>query len=264
MNPNFNRQQPGPDPYGHDERGHQQQQWAARAAAQQGMQMPAHYGGQINPAAQQQFMTKVFGWMTMGLGLSGFAAWYTFSSGLIYALAPQMWILSLVTLGLVFGLSMMVNKMPPIVATGAFLLYATLNGVTLSVIFAAYTLGSIAQTFLVTTMTFGFMFVYGWVTKKDLTAMGSLLFMGLIGLIIAMVVNLFIGSGTLSLIISAVGVLIFVGLTAYDAQKIKEMSAYGFADSDTEQRGAVMGALVLYLDFINLFLMLLRFLGDRR
>lgn len=263
-NPNQNPQQWGQQPQ-HNEQPQYGNQWAARAAAHQAMGgMPAHYEGQANPQAQQQFMTKVFGWMAMGLGLSGIAAWYTFSSGLIVTLMPSMWILMLVTLGLVFGLSFAVNKMPPAVATGAFLLYATLNGITLSTIFAVYALGSIASVFLITTMTFGFMFVYGWVTKKDLTSMGSLAFMALIGIIIAMVVNMFLQSSMLSLGISVIGVLVFVGLTAYDAQKLKMMSAYGFADGDHEQRSAIMGALVLYLDFINLFLMLLRLLGDRR
>lgn len=213
----------------------------------------------------QAFMTKVFGWMTMGLGVTAVAAWMSFSTELLWTLMPFWWVLLLVELGLVFGIGIGVRKgMSGAAAIGAFLLYAALNGLTLAVIFAVYSLGSIAQVFLVTTMTFGFMFVFGWTTKKDLTGMGSLLFMALIGLIIASVVNMFVGGTAMSLAISVIGVIIFVGLTAYDAQKIKQMGMYGFADDNQEQGMAIVGALTLYLDFINLFIYLLRLLGDRR
>jgi FtsH-binding integral membrane protein len=135
--------------------------------------------------------------------------------------------------------------------------------VTLSFIFAAYSLGSIATTFFVTTLTFGFMFVFGWVTKKDLTSMGSLLIMGVFGLIIASVANMFFASEILYWLVTYVGVLIFVGLIAYDAQKIKKMAGMGHAESDVQQKNAILGALALYLDFINLFILLLRIFGGR-
>ena len=150
-------------------------------------------------------------------------------------------------------------------ATIVFLAYSLLSGVTLAPIFLVYTAASIGTTFLVTAGTFGVMATYGIVTKTDLTRIGNILMMALIGLIIASVVNMFLGSSMMDLIISAVGVLIFTGLTAYDAQKIKDMSVqFQGHDADVQTKVAVIGALSLYLDFINLFLMLLRFLGDRR
>jgi hypothetical protein len=149
-------------------------------------------------------------------------------------------------------------------ATGVFLLYAGLTGVTFSTLFVVYTSASITSTFLVTAGTFGAMSLYGYTTKKDLTSWGSFLFMGLIGLIIASVVNMFMQNSMMSTIISYVGVLIFVGLTAYDTQKIKEMNIIGNEGTDEDTKEAIQGALTLYLDFINLFLMLLRLMGDRR
>jgi FtsH-binding integral membrane protein len=243
-----------------------QQQAAARAAAQQGMNnMPDAYRGQGHDAeAQQRFMTSVFAWMTMGLGLTAVVSWFTYSTGLIVTLKPYLMYLSFATLGLVIGLSMLLHRMNSAVATAGFLLYAALNGLTFSIIFAVYTMGSIAQVFLVTTMTFGFMAVYGWTTKKDLTRMGSLMFMGLIGIIIAGIVNMFIGSTLLDFAISCIGVVVFVGLTAWDMQKLKRISANGFADGESERKMSIMGALTLYLDFINLFLSLLRLFGGRR
>jgi FtsH-binding integral membrane protein len=211
------------------------------------------------------FMTKVFGWMTMGLGITAAVAWVTFSTGLYVSLMPYMWMILIAQVGIVLALSFGMKRLfSPGAATAAFLVYSATMGLTLTTIFVAYTMASIASVFLVTTLTFGFMFVYGWTTKKDLTSWGSLLFMGLIGLIIAHVVNMFVGGELMGFAISAIGVLIFVGLTAYDAQKIKQMGAYGFADAGAEQKSAIMGALALYLDFINLFLYLLRLLGDRR
>lgn len=224
-----------------------------------------------NKEQVQRFMTRVFGWMTMGIGLTAVIAWTVFQKFIvpgdpqvIQTLSSIALPLFLVELGIVWFLSARVQKMNTGTAIGMFLFYAALNGVTLSFIFMAYSLGSIATTFFVTTMTFGFMFVYGWVTKKDLTSMGSLLFMALIGLIIASVVNMFLGSTFLYWVITYVGVLIFVGLIAYDAQKIKRMAAMGHADSDIQQKNAILGALALYLDFINLFLLMLRIFGGGR
>jgi FtsH-binding integral membrane protein len=172
------------------------------------------------------------------------------------------WGLLLATLGLVFFLSFRINKMSVATAQTSFLVYAGLLGVALSWIFIVYELGSIAQVFFITAATFGAMSLWGYTTKRDLTGIGSFLFMGLIGIIIASIVNLFLASSGLSWVISIVGVLVFTGLTAYDTQKIKEMY-YAGDDGTVAGRKAIMGALALYLDFINLFLMLLRLFGNR-
>lgn len=230
----------------------------------------------VNPAGQVSFtasqaaaevMNKVFMWMTLGLALTGSIAMYIASNEVIInsLVGGPMFVLFLVQLGLVFWLSARVMKMDPVTAILVFLGYSALMGLTLAPIFLIYTSASIGMTFIVTSGTFGVMATVGMVTKRDLTKMGSLLFMALIGLIIASVVNMFLGSGLMDLVISVAGVLIFVGLTAYDAQKIKEMSfQVQHADGDVQTRVAILGALTLYLDFINLFLFLLRFLGDRR
>jgi FtsH-binding integral membrane protein len=149
-------------------------------------------------------------------------------------------------------------------AIGLFLLYSALNGLTLSILLLVYTASSVASTFFITAGTFGLMSAYGYFTKKDLTSWGNLLFMALVGLIIASIVNIFWSNPTMYWIISYAGVLIFVGLTAYDTQKIKNMSLELDAESEAGRKGAIMGALALYLDFINLFIILLRILGDRR
>lgn len=166
-------------------------------------------------------------------------------------------------LALVWYLSSAIHRLSPQSATLLFLLYAGINGVTMSLIFLLYTTASIASTFLVTAGTFGVMSFYGYMTKTNLSSIGNLCFMALIGLIIASVVNIFLVNDVLTLVISYVGVLVFVGLTAYDTQKIKE-SALHAQGEDGIHRHAIMGALSLYLDFINLFLMLLRILGGRR
>ena len=149
-------------------------------------------------------------------------------------------------------------------ATGTFILYSGLNGITFSFIFLAYTASSITSAFMVTAGTFGAMSLYGYATKKDLTSWGSFLFMGLIGLVIASLVNMFLHNPALTWITTYAGVLIFVGLTAYDTQKIKMMNVLGNEGTDEDQKEAIIGALTLYLDFINLFLMILRIMGDRR
>jgi FtsH-binding integral membrane protein len=214
------------------------------------------------------FLAKVFNWMAMGLGLTGIIAWMTASSGLAKSIvaSPVFMILIFVELGMVFYLSARINKIQSGTATGLFLGYAVLNGLTLSTIFLAYTTASIGGTFLITSGMFGAMAVYGTVTKRDLSGMGSFLFMGLIGIIIASVVNFFMQSSTLYWAISFIGVMVFVGLTAYDVQKIKNMGEQGIMEQgeDAIQKGAIIGALALYLDFINLFLMLLRFFGGSR
>jgi FtsH-binding integral membrane protein len=167
-------------------------------------------------------------------------------------------------LGLVIALSAAVHRFSAATATAMFLLCSGLTGVTLSSIFIVYTSGSIAAAFLTTAGTFGAMSVYGTVTKRDLTGMGSFLFMGLIGLVIAMVVNIFLQSAMMDFVISGIGVLIFTGLTAYDTQKLRQFGMNAPLDDTTAiRRGAILGALTLYLDFINLFLMMLRLLGNR-
>jgi FtsH-binding integral membrane protein len=221
-------------------------------------------------AASTIFLAKVFNWMAIGLGLTGLAAFLTVNSQTMLQLVfgNKMVFYGLVfgELGLVFYLSARVQKISAQAATGLFLAYSILNGVTLSVILLLYTASSVAATFFVTAGMFGAMAVYGFVTKKDLSSWGSFLFMGLIGIIIASVVNIFLGSSMMSWMISGIGVIIFTGLTAYDVQKITRIGAQGIMDGGDAaiRKGAIMGALALYLDFINLFLMLLRFMGNRR
>ncbi len=223
---------------------------------------------QAKQEASTIFLAKVFNWMALGLGLTGVIAWFTASSGLATQLAqgPFFMILLFAELGLVFYLSARIEKIEPATATGLFLGYAALNGLTLSMIFLMYTQSSIAATFFITAGMFGAMAVYGLVTKRDLSGMGSFLFMGLIGIIIASVVNIFLKSSSLYWAISLIGVFVFVGLTAYDVQKIKKIGEEGIMEQGEGaiKKGAIMGALALYLDFINLFLMLLRFFGGSR
>lgn len=217
--------------------------------------------------ASSIFLAKVFNWMAMGLGATGLVALLTAESGLALSIAssPIFFILIIAELGLVFFLSARVEKIKSGTASLMFYTYAILNGLTLSVIFLAYTRASIAGTFFITAGMFAAMAVYGTVTKRDLSGFGSFLFMGLIGIIIASIVNIFLNSSSLYWAISLIGVFIFTGLTAYDVQKIKNMGEKGILEQGEEaiKKGAIMGALALYLDFINLFLMLLRFLGNR-
>lgn len=217
---------------------------------------------------ERAFILKVFGWMTTGLFLTGIAALLTLNSpgllGLIFSSNIVYIGLILAQLGLVIWLSARIEKMTASTATLVFLGYSALTGLTLSVVFLTYTVSSLASTFFVTAGTFGAMVTYGVVTKRDLTSMGSFLTMGLIGMVIASVVNMFLNNSTIYWITTYVGVLIFVGLTAYDAQKIKAMSMVALQGGEAEQKGAIIGALRLYLDFINLFLLLLRVMGNRK
>ena len=213
---------------------------------------------------QNTLIRQVYTWMGAGLTITAFMALITLSSpaALNAILGNRLIFFGLMIgeLALVFTLSGAINKMSASTATLIFIAYSALNGVTLSVVALAYTASSITSTFVTTAGMFGAMSAYGYMTKKDLTSWGSFLFMGLIGVVIASVVNIFVGSSTVSWVISGIGVIVFTGLTAYDTWKIKEMATQG-----TEGRKpAIMGALTLYLDFINLFLMLLRFTGDRR
>jgi FtsH-binding integral membrane protein len=219
------------------------------------------------------YMLRVYNYMLLGLALTGAMAWVTVNTPLGalfyqqtavgYQMLPLGWIALFAPLGLVFFLSFRIAHMSLATAQTVFWGYAGLMGISLAPILLMYTGASVAQVFFVTAATFGAMSLWGYTTKRDLTGFGSFLFMGLIGILIASVVNIFLGSGLVSLVISIIGVLVFTGLTAYDTQQIKE-SYYVSDDGQLAGKKAVMGALRLYLDFINLFLMLLRLMGDRR
>ncbi|MBV9349028.1 MAG: Bax inhibitor-1/YccA family protein [Pseudolabrys sp.] len=233
-------------------------------------------------AGLRAYMIRVYNYMAAGIAFTGVTAWATYqaaggdairvAAGRVSGLTPfgamvfngvTPIVLMLVTLGLVFFISFRIHRLQPTTAFTLFSVYAALMGVALSSIFLAYTGVSITRVFFITAATFGAMSLWGYTTQRDLSGMGSFLMMGLIGLIIASVVNIFLASSALQFIISAVGVLVFVGLTAYDTQQIKEM--YDVQDDGTVgSRKAIMGALRLYLDFLNLFIMLLQLVGDRR
>lgn len=219
--------------------------------------------------AQASLFRSVYVWMTLALVITGFTALYVAKSYTLLNLMLQnqmaFWGVLIVELGLVFYMSARINRISFTTATILFIVYSILNGVTMSMLFLIYTMSSIATTFFVTAGTFGAMALFGYATKKDLTRIGNLCIMGVIGLIIASLVNMFLHNSMMDLIISYVGVLLFVGLTAYDSQKIKQMlSGEDIEVNETTQKIALMGALTLYLDFINLFLYLLRILGDRK
>lgn len=219
--------------------------------------------------AQASLFRSVYVWITLALVITGFTALYVAKSYTLLNLMLQnqmaFWGVLIAELGLVFYMSARINRISFTTATILFIVYSILNGVTMSMLFLIYTMSSIATTFFVTAGTFGAMAVFGYATKKDLTRIGNLCIMGVIGLIIASLVNMFLHNSMMDLIISYVGVLLFVGLTAYDSQKIKQMlSGEDIEVNETTQKIALMGALTLYLDFINLFLYLLRILGDRK
>lgn len=217
---------------------------------------------------QSTFITKVYAWMSMALMITALTAVYVASSAtLTQAILGNriiFYVLLFGELGLVMFLSAALNRMNAMTATLLFIAYSVLNGLTLSVIFLVYTASSIGTTFFVTAGTFGVMSLYGYTTKRDLTSWGNLLFMALVGFVIATLVNLFLQNTIIYWVCTYIGILVFVGLTAYDTQKIKEMGAAGFDTSEGMRKGAIMGALALYLDFINLFLLLLRLFGGRR
>lgn len=217
---------------------------------------------------QALYMTKVYNWMGLALLITGIVSYFTATTpGLIERIVGS----KIIFYGLIIGelllvvyLSRAINKMSQSTAIAAFLIYSVLNGLTMSVIFLVYTSSSISTTFLVTAGTFGAMSLYGYTTKRDLTSIGNLAFMALIGIIIASVVNFFLKSEMMYWIITYLGVAIFVGLTAYDTQKLKQIGSQGFSDQESMEKLSIMGALTLYLDFINMFLFLLRILGDRK
>ncbi|MGH6870273.1 MAG: Bax inhibitor-1/YccA family protein [Rhizomicrobium sp.] len=235
-------------------------------------------------AGLRAYMLRVYNYMFLGLVFTGTAAYGTFLAAVtndpsqairhlpngvmltsfgVTLFGPLLWVLMLGSLGIVLYLSFRIQTMSVAAARTSFLVYAALIGVTFASLFVVYTQGSIAEVFFITAATFGAMSLWGYTTRTDLTGFGSFLFMGLIGIIIAMVVNMFVHSAMIYWVVSVAGVLIFTGLTAYDSQKIKE--SYVASDDGTVMgRKAIFGALRLYLDFINLFLMLLRLMGNRR
>ena len=222
----------------------------------------------------RQYMLKVYNLMASGLALTGIVAAIVANSEAMQALFFQQtvhgvsmtglgWIALIAPVVMVFGLSMGINRMQASTAQGLFWAYAALMGVSLAPIFLVYTGESVARVFFITAASFGGLSLWGYTTKKDLTGFGSFLIMGLFGLIIASVVNIFMASSAMQFVISVAGVLIFAGLTAYDTQKIKQTYWAGNGQESTT-KSAIMGALTLYLDFINLFIMLMRLMGDRR
>jgi uncharacterized protein len=228
-------------------------------------------------AGLRAYMIRVYNYMASGVALTGVVAWLTFSAAVVQTSAglqlttfgqaifqsPLLWVLVLAPLALVFVLSFGISRLQPTTALMLFFVYAGLLGLSLASIFLVYTGASVTRVFFISAATFGALSLYGYTTQRDLTGVGSFMFMGLIGIIIASLVNIFLKSTGLDWAISIIGVVVFAGLTAYDTQRIKEM--YNVMDDGTVAgRKAVMGALSLYLDFINLFLMLLRLMGDRR
>ena len=225
------------------------------------------YESRAGTVTVARFFNAVYAWMAAGLGLTAVVAWWVSTRPDLMAQifrGPVLNGLIVVELALVFTISAAVNKLNAAVATGLFMLYSALNGLTLSAIFIIYAQATLASAFLITAGMFGAMSIYGFVTKRDLTALGSLLFMALVGLIIASLVSVFWRNSMLTTVINYAGVLIFVGLTAYDTQKLKEIAVYTAHDAAMSARLSVNGALTLYLDFLNLFLFLLRILGGRR
>ncbi len=217
-------------------------------------------------ASQKVFMRKVYSWMTGGLLITTLVSMYVYNSGLVFNFlnSTTLIILIVLQLGAVISLSGWAMRMSTPVAALIFLLYSGLTGLTFSTIFVVYTMQSILNVFLSSSLMFGSISAWAFFTKKDLSPWGTFFFMGLVGIIIASVVNIFLASSALGFVISVVGVLVFAGLTAYDTQKIKEMHLVRVTGGQAEANTAIVGALILYLDFINLFLMLLRLFGSRR
>jgi FtsH-binding integral membrane protein len=214
----------------------------------------------------RRYMLQVYNYMASGVALTGVVAYLTASSPTflqaIYG-TPLMWVVMLAPLAAVFFLSFKINSIKFSTAQAIFWGYAGLMGLSLASIFVVFTGESVARVFFITAGTFGTMSLYGYTTKRDLSQFGSFLFMGLIGIVLASLVNLFLASSALQFAISIIGVLVFVGLTAYDTQRIKELYSE-LDDSEVFGKKALMGALTLYLDFINLFIMLMQLLGNRR
>jgi FtsH-binding integral membrane protein len=231
------------------------------------VEQPTVYTAEPTVTGQVSFFPRVYNWMAAGLGLTALVSLLTAASPamlqLIFGNRLVFFGLVIAELGLVIALSGAIRRLSAFAATGMFLLYAALSGVTFAAIFIVYTRSSIASAFFVTAGTFGVMSLYGHVTRRDLTSWGSFLFMGLVGVILASVVNLFLHSEMVYWVSTYAGILVFVGLTAYDTQKLKVLARAGLSGEE-RQKAAIIGALQLYLDFVNLFLMLLRIFGRRR
>lgn len=226
-------------------------------------------GNYASKAAQSTLLRSVYVWMTLALVITGFVSMYVAQSyqliSFIFGNKLALWGMLIAELAVVLYLSARINSISFTKATVMFIIYSILNGATLASIFLVYTMSSIASTFFVAAGTFGVMALYGYVTKSDLTRIGNICLMALIGLIIATLVSMFWQNSMLQMIITYAGVILFVGLTAYDSQKIKRLlTADGIEVTEETQKIALLGALTLYLDFINLFLYLLRLLGDRK
>lgn len=223
---------------------------------------------QIQQSSISSFMYKVYGWMSVGLAVTAALSYYLAATpGFVETIATHSWVffgIVIFQLALVMGLSFLINRMNYVTALGCFLLYAASVGLTLAPIFLIYTTGSIYLTFVSTAGMFGVMCLYGYFTRSDLTTVGNISMMALIGIIIASLINMFLKSPMMDYVISGIGVLVFTVLTAYDSQKIKHMAQGLMADEQTRSKIAILGALTMYLDFINLFLFLLRFLGNKR
>jgi len=232
------------------------------------METPVSVPRQQTAAVSSDFVRQVYNWMAGGLALTAVVALFTASSPtllqMVFGNRLVFFALIFGELGLVIALSGAIRRLSAAAATGLFLFYSALNGVTMASIFLLYTRASIAGTFFVAAATFAAMSLYGHLTKRDLTSWGSFLFMGLVGVVIASLVNLFLQSAMIYWVSTCCGVIVFVGLTAYDTQKIKALAWSGFSDGEAQRKGAILGALTLYLDFINLFLLLLRLFGRRR
>jgi FtsH-binding integral membrane protein len=216
---------------------------------------------------QNSILGQVYTWMTAGLLVTSAVAAYTATTpivlNLLYGNPFTIWILFIAQIGLVIGLSAAIDRLAPSTAVALFIAYAALNGLTLSAIFLVYTYTSIAQAFLATAATFGVMSLYGATTKRDLSTAGNLLVMALVGFVIGSIVNLFWANSALYWLLTYLGIAVFIGLTAWDTQQIKRLSQQAHDDT-TARRVAIIGALKLYLDFINLFVLLLRVFGSRR
>lgn len=216
---------------------------------------------------QAVFITKVYNWMALALFITGLVSYFVASSPqLINIIIGSKFVFYGLLIGellLVIYLTRSIHKLSQNMVIAGFLLYALLNGLTMSFIFLVYTSNSIATTFYVTAGTFGAMSLYGYYTKKDLTSIGNMAMMGLIGIIIASIVNMFLQNDMMYWIITYLGVAIFVGLTAYDTQKLKNLASQGFVNEESMEKTSILGALTLYLDFINMFLFLLRIFGNR-
>lgn len=241
--------------------------WTFIGTGRKKMNQAYQYSTDMAATREAAFFRQVYNWMTAGLALTGGAAYLTANSPALLNIifgTPLFYILIGAELLMVFVLAGRVQKLQATTATAMFVVYSVLNGLTLSVIFLAYTGATIASAFFVAAGTFAAMSIYGYTTRKSLASWGSFLFMGLIGVVIASIVNIFFNSEMLYWIVTYAGVIVFVGLTAYDTQRLRVIAYEGFENEDSQHKAAIMGALALYLDFINLFLMLLRIFGGGR